>query len=78
MRHNLSCLKITCVQCGIDMLLTCPIEEDSICSQLMMQWKWYELVLHGKTRSRKDNKVLWLQYKETIPIEFLQYQRPRL
>ncbi len=34
--HNLSCLKVTCVQCGIDMLMTCPIEEDATCSQLMM------------------------------------------
>ncbi len=76
--HNLSCLKVTCVQCGINMLMTCPIEEDATCSQLLMQWKCCELVLHGKTKSSKDNKVLQLQYKETKPIEFLQCLRLRL
>jgi hypothetical protein len=75
--HNPSCLKRTRVQSGIEMLLIYPIEEDITCSQLM-QWKCYELMLHGKTRSGKDNKVLQLQYKETKPMKFLQYLRPTL
>ncbi len=75
--HNPSCLKGTCAQCGNDILLTYFVEEDATCSQLM-QWECYELVLHGMTRFGKDNKVLWLQYKKTRLIKFLQYLRPKL
>jgi hypothetical protein len=34
--HNPSCLKGTCAQCGIDMLLICFVEEDTTCSQLIL------------------------------------------
>ncbi len=37
-----------------------------------------ELVVHGKTWARKDNKVLQLQYKETTTKVFLDYLRPNL
>jgi hypothetical protein len=35
-----------------------------------MTWKCYEKVVHGRTRVGVDNKVLKLQYKETITIDF--------
>lgn len=74
--YNPSCLKGNCEMCGIDMLITCPLEE-GINSTRLMQWKCYEKVIHGKTRAGKDNKVLRLQYKETTAKVFLEYMRPK-
>jgi hypothetical protein len=39
------------------MLMTRPFEEDKHFA-FHMQWKCYELVVHGKTWVGKDNKVL--------------------
>jgi hypothetical protein len=57
--HNPNCVKGNCNECEINMLMTCPMEENNTSTSLMY-WKCYELVIHGKTRARKDNKVLRL------------------
>jgi hypothetical protein len=75
--HNPACLKGECPNCGINMLMTCPFEEDKY-HALCMQWKCYELVVHGKTQVGKDNKIVQLQYKETATKLFLDYLRPKL
>jgi hypothetical protein len=75
--HNLVCLKGKCLDCGTNMLMTCPFKEDKHLA-LHMQWKCYELMVHGKTRVGKDNKVLQLRYKETTTKMFLDYLRPKL
>jgi hypothetical protein len=43
--HDFKCLQGECFDCGIDMLVTCPIEEDNA-SDKLMKWKCYEKVLH--------------------------------
>jgi hypothetical protein len=43
-----------------------------------MQWKCYELVVHGKTRAEKYNKILQLQYNETTIKVLFDYLRPKL
>lgn len=43
-----------------------------------MQWKCYELVVHGKTWAGEDCKVLQLEYKETTKKCFLDYLKPKL
>jgi hypothetical protein len=63
--HSLKCLEGKCDNCGIDMLITYPIEEKKS-SKKLMTWKCYEKFIHGRTRARANNKVLRLQYKETI------------
>jgi hypothetical protein len=55
--HNSKCLVGHCIECKVDMLITCPKEESLMCSKLM-QWKCYELVIHGKMHVGVDNKVL--------------------
>jgi hypothetical protein len=75
--HNPNCLRGHCGDCGLEMLITCPCEED-INTQKLMQWKYYKKVLHGKTKVSKNNYVLCLQYKETIAHVFLEYMRPKL
>jgi hypothetical protein len=57
--HNPCCLKGECLNCGVDMLMTCPIKENKHLAH-NMQWKCYELVIHGKMWARNPNKVLWL------------------
>jgi hypothetical protein len=42
--HNPRCLKGECLNCGVDMLITCPIEENKHLT-LYMQWKCYALVM---------------------------------
>lgn len=59
------------------MLITCSNEEDNA-SHKLMKWKCYEKVVHGKTRACLDNKVLSLQYKDTIAQVFFSYTKPRL
>jgi hypothetical protein len=41
------------------MLMTFPIEEDKTLSK-MMEWKCYELMVHGKIDVGMENKVLKL------------------
>ncbi len=41
--HNSTCLTGTYVECGIDMLITCALEESRTCAKLV-QCKCYELV----------------------------------
>lgn len=74
--HKPSCLTSKCNECGLDQLLTCPLEEDKS-NALTMQWKCYEKVVHGKTRQGKDRMVLRLQYKTTTARMFLDYLRPK-
>jgi hypothetical protein len=62
--HDLNYLKGECDHCGIDMLITCPNEENKR-REKMVSWKCYEKMIHGKTRAWLDNMVLRLQYKET-------------
>ncbi len=57
--------------------MTCFAEDDKHIV-LHMQWKCCELVVHGQTRAGKYNKVLRLQYKETIAKVFLDYLHPKL
>jgi len=52
--HKPNYVKGNCNECGIDMLMTCPMEENNTSTSLM-QWKCYEFVIHGKTRVGKDN-----------------------
>jgi hypothetical protein len=66
-----------CLNCGIDMLVTCLIEED-IASDKLMKWKCYVKIVHGKTRASLDNKVLKLHYKETTMQVFLSCIKPTL
>jgi hypothetical protein len=40
-RHNFACLEGRCSDCGIEVLVTCPIEEHATCTKLM-QLKFYE------------------------------------
>ncbi len=46
-RHNIACLEGRCNDCGIEVLVMCPIEEDATCTKLM-QLKCYEYYIHGK------------------------------
>ncbi len=48
-----------------------------LCLELM-QWKYYELIVHGKTWVGEEWKVLRLQYKETILKCLLDYLKPKL
>jgi hypothetical protein len=57
--RNLVCLKGECLDYGTNMLMTCLFEKDKHLA-LHMQWKCYELMVHGKTRAGKDKKVLQL------------------
>jgi hypothetical protein len=75
--HSLKCLEGKCDNCGIDMLITCPIEEEKSNNKLMT-WKCCEKFIHGRTRERANNKVLKLQYKETTVAKFLSYTKPKL
>jgi hypothetical protein len=45
--------------------MTCLVKENKNFI-FYMQWKCYELVIHGKMQLGNPNKVLQLQYKETI------------
>ncbi len=47
-KHNFACLDGRCNECGIDALVTCPLEKDATCEKLM-KWKCYEAVVHVKT-----------------------------
>jgi len=47
--HDLKCLQGECLDCGIDMLVTCPTQEDSANDKLM-KWKCYEKIVRGKHR----------------------------
>jgi hypothetical protein len=75
--HDLKCLQGEYPNYGINMLITCPNEEDNA-SHKLMKWKCCEKVVHGKTKVGLDNKILRLQYKETITQVFLSYTKPRL
>ncbi len=75
--HSLKCLEGKCDSCGIDMLITYPIEEEKLNNKLMT-WKYYEKVVHGKTRVGVDNKILRLQYKKPIIAEFISYTKSKL
>ncbi len=75
--HNLCCLKGECQNCGVDIFMTCHAKMNKHFI-LCMQWKCYELVIHGKTWARNPNKVLQLQYKQTTTKELLDYLRPKL
>lgn len=67
--HNLSCLKGECEQYGIVNIITCTMEDGM---------EVLPKVLHGKTKTGNDNMVLQLVFKETSPLRFLGYMRPRL
>ncbi len=58
-KHNFACLEGRCNECGIDAIVTCPLEEDATCEKLM-KWKCYVVVFHGKTLVTKDCKMLKL------------------
>ncbi len=47
-KHNFACLDGRCNECGIDALVTCPLEKDATCEKLM-KWKCYDAVVHVKT-----------------------------
>lgn len=51
--------------------MTCPIEEDN--TTRLMQWKCYELVIHGKTRIGSCGCSI----KKTHQGVFLVYLRPK-
>jgi hypothetical protein len=59
MSHYPNFLKGKCDYCDIEMLMTCPIKEDKCLSKLM-EWKCYELMVHGKIEVGMENKVLKL------------------
>lgn len=67
--HSLSYLKGECEQCGIVNIITCTMEDGM---------KVSPKVLRGKTKACNDNMVLQLVFKETSPLRFLGYMRPRL
>ncbi len=46
--HDFKCLQGEFFDCGIDMLVICPIRKDNV-SDKLMKWKCYEKVLHQKT-----------------------------
>lgn len=67
--HDLKCLEGQCDFCGIDMLVTYPIEKD-IGNEKLMSGKCYEKVVHGRTKVGSKNKVLKLHFKETTTTQF--------
>jgi hypothetical protein len=75
--HDLTYILRKCRDCGIDQLLTCPIEELED-SSITMQWNHYKMVVHMKTIRGKDCQILHLQYKTTAASEFLKYLMPGL
>jgi hypothetical protein len=50
--HNPNCVKGNCKDCGINILMSCLMEENNT-SRSLMQCKCYELVIHGKTKVGK-------------------------
>jgi hypothetical protein len=43
--HNPCCLKVECLNCGVDMFMTCPTQKNKHLA-LCMYSKCYELVIH--------------------------------
>ncbi|KAG0594736.1 hypothetical protein M758_UG104500 [Ceratodon purpureus] len=60
--HAPKCIKGTCDLCGVNMLQLCPREMDNE-GPLMVQWHNFEMVVHGRTRVGKENKVLRMKYR---------------
>ena len=75
--HKLDCLMGQCGQCGVDMLINCPLELSGD-SKSLMQWNCYQKVKGGKTKAGKEYLVLRLQYKYTVARQFLSYLTPRM
>jgi hypothetical protein len=73
--YKLDCLMGWCSECGQEMLMTCPTEVHE-CSDRLVQWNCYQKVVAGKTKKRKEYKVLRLQYKHTSPRQYFQYMKP--
>ena len=75
--HSPKCIKGTCDICGVDMLQLCPRELDAE-SPLMVQWHNFQMVVHGRTRAGKENKVLRMMYQTTPAPVYLEYVTEKL
>ena len=75
--HNPKCIKGECQQCGVDMLQFCPREMDSQ-ETLMVQWHNFEMVVHGRTKAGKENKVLRMAYQNTPAPVYVDYLTKKL
>ena len=74
--HSKDCLFGDCLNCGVDILPLCPIEEDGL-SQTTVRWKHYEMQ-SITTRKGLQRKKLQLIYKDTTSHELVQYLKPKL
>ena len=75
--HAQKCIKGLCDLCGVDMLQLCPSEADHGIP-LMIQWHNFEMVVHGRTRAGKENKVIYMTYQTTGAPVFVEYLKQKL
>lgn len=75
--HAQKCLKGECDLCGVEMLHICPREMETDLP-LMVQWHNFEMVVHGRTRSGKENKVPRMMYQTTRAPVFITYLAEKL
>ncbi|KAG0631145.1 hypothetical protein M758_1G230800 [Ceratodon purpureus] len=76
--HAKSCLKGECSECGFRLIPLCEREVDPE-NKSTMTWRCFEMVSAGsKTKKGDPKQVIRLEYKVTIPREFLLYAEPKI
>ena len=75
--HVQKCIKDLCELFGVDMLQLYPREVDDTIL-LMVQWHNFEMVVHGRTRVVKENKVLHMIYQSTGAPIFVEHLKQKL
>lgn len=74
--HARECVFGECVNCGVDFLPICPIEEEGPSTKLV-KWKHFSLQTIT-TKKGLERKKLQLVYKETTSDQLLSYLKPKL
>jgi hypothetical protein len=74
--HARDCLFGNCVNCGVDFLPLCPIEEEGSSSSLV-KWKHFAMETIT-TKTGLQRKKLQLVYEETTSDKLVSYLKPKL
>ena len=75
--HALECIKGDCESCGFQLVPLCEMEVDPA-NEKELEWRKFEMVIAGKTKTGDPKKVIRLEYKRTSARVFLQFAASKI
>ena len=73
--HRRACLLGECLDCGLQLLRVCPLEEST---DQLVKWKSIGYKVVGTTADGNPKKVVTMEYRESPPRELIAYLKSKL